>query len=129
MLQNLVDDRLILDASVRRIGNHLGFASALRADRYIDVEYSLQALRPGHGLMALFRRLVLIFMMLGTFTAFGRRHYDTVFAIGMVRHPDKYTMEACQVYSWLRHQGGQFANKIRYSRNFTLSILTELSLL
>lgn len=45
MLKDLVDDRLILDT-----GDYLGYASALRADRHIDVEHALQALRPGHGL-------------------------------------------------------------------------------
>jgi hypothetical protein len=75
--QYLVDDLLILDA-----GDHLGLTSALRADRYIDVEHPLQALRPGHSLVALFGCLVFAFLSGAAFTAFGRRHLDTVFAVG-----------------------------------------------
>lgn len=58
--------------------------------------------------MTLFRSLVFILMMLGTFAAFGRCHYETVIAIGC-----KYSMEACQVYSYLRNQCGQFGDKIQ----------------
>ena len=50
MGQNLVDDLLILDT-----GNLFGVASTFRADGYVYVEHALQALRPGHGLVALVR--------------------------------------------------------------------------
>ena len=55
MLQNFVDNQLILDT-----GYHLGFSSALLADRHIDVEHSLQALRLGHGLVALIGCFVIL---------------------------------------------------------------------
>lgn len=45
VLQDLVYDRLMLYAAVRRIGNHLGFTAAFWTDRHIDIEYALQALR------------------------------------------------------------------------------------
>lgn len=103
MLKNLVDDHLILDA-----GDHFSFASALQTDRYIDVEYPLQTLRPGHGLMSLFWRLVFIFMMLGTFAAFGWRHIDTVFTVWR-----EYSVESCQVHSRLGNQRGQLGDEIQ----------------
>ncbi len=49
----------------------------------------------GYGLVPLYRGLVFIFMMPGTFASFGRRHIDTVFAVGTVRRSGKYTVESC----------------------------------
>lgn len=71
MAENLVDDRLILDA-----GNHPGFTAALRAGRHIDVEYPLQTLRPGHGPVPQLWRLIFVFAfpVESVFTAFGRCH-------------------------------------------------------
>jgi hypothetical protein len=49
MVMDLVDNHLILDTDY-----HPGFASTLRADRYIDVEYTFETLLLCHGLMAMF---------------------------------------------------------------------------
>jgi hypothetical protein len=77
MIQYLVDDRLIIDT-----GDYLGFTSALLADRYIKVEHTLQALRPGHRLVPLLRSLIITLMRLGTLATFAGRYIDTVFAVG-----------------------------------------------
>jgi membrane protease YdiL (CAAX protease family) len=69
VVENLVDDRLILDA-----GNHFGFASALWTNRYIYIEHPLQALCPGHRLVPLLRSLIITLMWLGSFATFGGRH-------------------------------------------------------
>jgi hypothetical protein len=47
-MKDLVDDRLILDT-----GDYLGFTTALLTDRYVNVEHTLQALRPAHRLVPL----------------------------------------------------------------------------
>jgi hypothetical protein len=52
--ENLVDDRLFLDA-----GDHPGFTATPWADRHIDVEYPFQTLCPSHGLATLFGCFVL----------------------------------------------------------------------
>jgi hypothetical protein len=49
MIQYLFNNHWILDT-----GDHAGFATTLRASRYIDIEHTLQALRPGQSLVALF---------------------------------------------------------------------------
>ena len=77
MSQYLVDDRLILNT-----GDHPGVTSARRAHRDIDVEHAFQALRPGHGLVALCGCFVFVFVSDATFAAFGWRHINTVFAVG-----------------------------------------------
>ena len=76
-MKDLVDDRLILDT-----GDYLDFASALLADRDVNIEHTLQALRPSHGPVALLRSLTITLMRLGSFATFGRRHIYSVFAIG-----------------------------------------------
>jgi hypothetical protein len=48
MLLKLIDGRLIFNT-----GYHFSFSTALRADRRIDLEHPLQALRPDHGLVTL----------------------------------------------------------------------------
>jgi hypothetical protein len=77
MIEYLVNNRLILDT-----GDYLGFACALLADRDVNIEHTLQALRPSHGPVALPRSLTITLMMLGTFATFGRRHIYPVFAVG-----------------------------------------------
>ena len=102
MLENLVDDRLFLDA-----GDHPGFTSTLWADRDIDVKYPFQALCPGHGLVPLFGCFVFVFLVGTALAAFSRRHIYPVFAVGR-----EYAMEPGQVYSRFRHQGSQLGNEI-----------------
>ncbi len=70
-------------------------------------EYPFQALRPGHGLVALFGCFVFVFLPCTTLAAFGRRHINTVFAVG-----GKYAVEPSQVHSRFWHQGSQFGNEI-----------------
>jgi hypothetical protein len=76
-MKDLVDDRLILDT-----GDYLGFTSALLADRHVNVEHTLQALRPTYRLVPLLRSLIITLMRLGTFATFAGRYIDTVFAAG-----------------------------------------------
>jgi len=101
--QYLVDDLLILDA-----GDHPGFTATLRTDRNIDVKYSLQALSPSHGLVALCGCFVFVFLVGTALAAFSRRHIYPVFAVGR-----EYAVEPGQVYSRFRHQGSQLGNEIQ----------------
>ena len=71
-------------------------------------EHTLQALRPGHGLVALFECFVFVFFSGASFAAFGRRHIDPVFAVGR-----KYTMESGQVYPGLWHLCSQLGDEIQ----------------
>lgn len=103
MLNDLVDDRMILDT-----GNHIGFASALRADRHIDAEHAFEALRPGHGLVTLFGCFVLFRLRWVTLPTPGRRHFGAVFAVGC-----KYPIEPGQVDSRLRYQCRQFDDEFQ----------------
>jgi len=103
VVEYLVDDGLILDA-----GNHFSFAATLLANRHIDVEYPFQALYPGHGLVALLGCFVFVFLSGASFSRHGRRHINTVFAVG-----GKYVMEPGQIYSGLWNQGRQLCNEIQ----------------
>ena len=103
MLKDLVDDRLILDT-----GNHFGFASALRADRHIDVEHAFEALRPGHGLVTLFWCFVLFRLRWVVLPTPGVRHFGAVFAVGCV-----YAVESGQFYSGLGRQRRQPGDEIQ----------------
>ena len=103
MIENFVDDYLIFDTR-----NHLGFASALWTDRHIDVEHTFEALRPRHGLVALFRGFVFSFLVGSALTPFGRRHLDTVFAVRC-----EHTVESGEVDPWLGNQSSQLGNEIQ----------------
>ncbi len=103
MLENLVDDRLILDA-----GDHPGLTATPWADQHIDVKYPFQTLRPSHSLAALFGRSAHDFSTGAALSAFGRCHFNTVFAVGC-----KYTVESGQVYSGLGYQRRQLGNEIQ----------------
>ena len=90
---------------------HPGVISALRADRHVDIECPFQALRPepapdlirGHDLVALFGCFVFVFLSGASFASFGRRHINTVFAVG-----GKYAMKPDQVHAWFRDKRRQF---------------------
>lgn len=103
MIENLVDDRLILDA-----GDHLGLTATSWADRHNDVEYPLETLCPDHGLVTLFGCSLDGFSTGTTLSTFSRCHFNTVFAVG-----GKYAVKACQVHSWLRYQCRQLGNEIQ----------------
>ena len=104
MLKDLVDDRLILDT-----GDYLGFASALWADRHIDIEYPFEALRPGHRLAALFWCLVILRLSWIALAPFGWRHINPVFAVGR-----EYTMESSLC--------GDLHRRVRFTRGFGTSV-------
>ena len=63
------------------------FTAILCADREIDVEYSFQTSRPGHGLVTLFGCFVFVFLVGTALASFGRRHINTVFTFGRKNHP------------------------------------------
>jgi hypothetical protein len=67
VIENLAHDSLVIDAD-----NHPCFTAAMLADRHIDIEHPLQALRPGQGLVPLFGRLVFVFQVGTALASFGR---------------------------------------------------------
>jgi hypothetical protein len=103
MLLYLVNERLILYTS-----NHRCFTATLLANRHINVEYPLQALSQGHGFVALCGCLVFAFLSDTAFTALGRCHIDSMFAVGC-----EHSMEPGQVDSWLGNQGRQSGDDIQ----------------
>ena len=48
MLENLFDDRRVFDTAVRRIGDHFNGTATMLTSFNVDIEYSLQPLRPSH---------------------------------------------------------------------------------
>jgi hypothetical protein len=55
MSQNSIDDVLVLDTPVRRIGDDSDRSTTAAADFDVDIEHALESLSPGHGGMALSR--------------------------------------------------------------------------
>ena len=74
----------------------------------VNVKYSLHALRPGHGLVTLFRCFVLFRLSQVAFPAPGGCHMTPVFAVR-----SENTVKTCEIHSWLGHQRGQLGNKIQ----------------
>jgi hypothetical protein len=91
--KDLVNDRLILDT-----GDYLGFASALLAGRYVNIEHSLQALRPSHGPVARLRSLIITLMWLGSFATFGGRYTYSVFAVGRKHAMTKSSVSDLEIW-------------------------------
>jgi len=108
-----VNENLVDDCRVLNTGYHPGFAAALLASRHIDVEDPLEALGPGHGPMALFGYLALIFLPCTTLATFGRCYINPIFVIWTMRRSDKHAMEAGQVYPRFGYQGCQLGNEIQ----------------
>ncbi len=78
--------------------------------RYIDIEYSFQALRPGHGGMALHgRSLIAVYPAMGVLASFRRRHQRPVLAVWR-----KHAMESCQVSSRPGYQSCQACHKVQW---------------
>ncbi len=99
--RDLLDHHRVFDAS-----NHLQRPAAFSTGLDIDVEDTLQALRPGHGSPALSWRWWFIrYPGLVALAPRSLRDQGAVFSVG-----DKHTMEACQVDSGLRHQRRQSCN-------------------
>ena len=74
---------------------------------HIDVQHSLQALRPGHGLVPLLWCFVILRLRWVSLSTPGGRHMASVSTVG-----GEYTMKPCEVYSRFRHQGSQLGNEI-----------------
>jgi hypothetical protein len=49
MGQDLINDLLIFDTAVRRIGNYLYGTSTMSTGLHINTEHPFQSLGPGHG--------------------------------------------------------------------------------
>ncbi len=94
MLKDLFDGRRIFDT-----GNHLDRTAALLTGLDIDLELTFEALRRGHGGVALGGEFDLVG---GLFAAPGRCYLGTVLAIG-----SKHAVEAGEVDPWFGNQGGQ----------------------
>ena len=97
MVENLLNDTGVFDA-----GNDLHRSAAVATGFDVDVEDSLQALRPRQGDVAW--RWVLFVRRPGflTFAALGRHDPRAVFTVR-----SEHAVESCQVYPGLRHQGRQ----------------------
>jgi len=67
----------------------------------------------GHGPMALFGYLALIFLPCTTLATFGRCYINPIFVIWTMRRSDKHAMEAGQVYPRFGYQGCQLGNEIQ----------------
>ena len=93
-------------------GDYPGFAPALRTDRYIDIEHTLQALHPGHGLMSLIGRLFVLGRIAASFPAFGGNDFRSMFTIGTVRRPGEHPVKSGQVHSRFGNQCDQFGGEV-----------------
>lgn len=101
----LLNDQWIFNA-----GDHLDGAATFTAHLDVDIENRLETLRPGHGHAAFGRRFLL--PLIGrfgvvAFAPLGRCHPRTVFAVG-----GEDTVEAGQVDSWHRDQGGELGDEV-----------------
>ena len=93
-------------------GNNLDLTTTVFAHFDIDIEYSLEALHPGHPVMALCGIFVTpvsieIFQFVGPLAPLSRCHLNTVFTIWR-----EDAMETCEVNSWLGYQSSQFGNEV-----------------
>jgi hypothetical protein len=80
------------------------------AGRNIDIEYSLEALCPGHRGMLLHRRsLIAVYLAFGALASFRRCYQRTVFAVGR-----EHAMEACQIGSRSGYQSCQACDKVQW---------------
>jgi hypothetical protein len=91
-------------------GYHFDSATAFFADCNINVEHSLQALRPGHGGMLLYRRsLNAVYLAIDALASFRRRHQGTMLAVWC-----EHAMEARQIGSRSGYQGCQACHEIQW---------------
>ena len=110
MCKYLLDHQRVFDT-----GYYFDSATAFFADCNIDIEYSLEALCPGHRGMLLHRRsLIAVYLPFGALASFRPRHQDSVFAIGRKAAPREYAMEACQIGSWSGCQSCQACDKVQW---------------
>ncbi len=107
MCKYLLDHHRVLDTC-----NYLDGTTACVTGRYIDIEYSFQALRPGHSGVTVCRLAVArltVFLTLVAFTAFRRRHQRPVLAVWR-----KHAMESGQVSSRPGYQSCQARHEIQW---------------
>ncbi len=106
MCKYQLDHHRILDTC-----NYLDGTTACVTGRYIDIEYSLEALCPGHRGMLLHRRsLFAVYLAFGALTSFRRRHQGSVLAVWR-----EHAMEACQIGSRPGHQGSKSNHEIQWT--------------
>ncbi len=105
----MLNTRLSLCAQVIAMeGMYAGFAGAII----------------GHGRVTISRRFVLRLisrLKLVAFASLCGRYQRAMLAIGMVRHPDEYTVKSGEVDSWPGHQGRQPGNEIQRLEDYVSS--------
>ncbi len=79
---------------IARDGMYAGFAGAKTGHRHVTFSRD-----------SIF--CLIVYPTLIALATLRRRDQDTVLTVRMVRHPDKHTVETCQVSSGLGHQGGK----------------------
>jgi len=103
--QDLFDHHRLFNA-----GGDLNVAAAVLAGLDVDIEYALQALRPGHRCSA-FDRCWAVRRMCRTglvaLTALGRRHLCAMRAVG-----GKHAVESSQINPRLRHQRDESGDEV-----------------
>ena len=108
MSLNSIDDVLVLDTPVRRIGNDPDGTTAAAANLNVDIENSLESLGPGHGGMTLSRRTNFrIGERLHSFAAFSWCDQSTPAVVG-----GKDAVVAGEIDSGLWYQSRQSGDEI-----------------
>ncbi len=78
-----------------------------------------------HGGMLLHRRsLVAGYLAFGALASLRWRYQGPVFAVRLMRHPDKHAMKACQIGSRSGYQSCQARNKVQRFENDVGSAIT-----
>ena len=99
MSQDLVDDVLLLNATVRRIDDDFDSPPAATANLDVDFEHALESLGPGHSRMALGRcPYFRICARLKCLATSGRSDFP---APAVIRRQD--AVVAGEIDSWFRH--------------------------
>ena len=102
VLENLFDDSRVFNT-----GNHFNGTATMLTGFNVDIEYSLQPLRPSHGSVSLYRRPCFTFR--GSFTTGCWRNLFSQSTIGR-----EYAMEPGQVYSRPGHQSRKPCHEIQW---------------
>jgi len=106
VIEDLLDQHRVFDA-----GNDLDGAAAFTTGLDVDIEYTLQSLRPGHRCPALSGRLVRCFIGHSGFVALASprgRYHCTVLAVRR-----EHAMKASQIDAGLRHQRRQSGDEVQ----------------
>ena len=117
MSQKSIDDILVLDAPVRRIGNDPDGTTAAAANLNVDIENSLESLGPGHGGMTWADERTSV--LARGFTALPRlagvtspRQRWLGRAAQVREHRDSGTGRPRSLNPWLRYEGCQAGDEI-----------------